>query len=69
MSLAKQWTERECRMQSAFHPTLHRHPGYACEWVAPYGWVPEANCPIHDNPDLAPLQSAVSPAPHEDTQK
>lgn len=22
--------------------------GYACEWVYPYGWVPEAGCPRHD---------------------
>ena len=24
--------------------------GYACAWVEPYGWVPEADCPIHDAP-------------------
>lgn len=22
--------------------------GYNCEWVYPYGWVPEAGCPLHD---------------------
>lgn len=22
--------------------------GYACEWVYPYGWVPEMGCPVHD---------------------
>ena len=22
--------------------------GYSCEWVYPYGWVPEAGCPEHD---------------------
>lgn len=22
--------------------------GYACDWVYPYGFVPEAGCPIHD---------------------
>jgi len=22
--------------------------GYGCEWVYPYGFVPEADCPIHD---------------------
>lgn len=21
---------------------------YACDWVYPYGFVPEAGCPIHD---------------------
>ena len=23
-------------------------PKYNCEWVYPYGFVPEADCPIHD---------------------
>jgi hypothetical protein len=22
--------------------------GFACEWVSPYGFVPEAGCPVHD---------------------
>jgi len=22
--------------------------GYACDWVYPYGFVPEADCPVHD---------------------
>lgn len=22
--------------------------GYACEYVYPYGWTPEAGCPVHD---------------------
>ena len=22
---------------------------YACEYVEPYGWVPEADCPVHDS--------------------
>lgn len=22
--------------------------GYWCEWVYPYGWVPEGGCPYHD---------------------
>ena len=21
---------------------------YGCDWVSPYGFVPEAGCPIHD---------------------
>ena len=24
------------------------HCDNACAWVEPYGWVPEAGCPIHD---------------------
>lgn len=29
---------------------LHREAkdGMHCEWVAPYGFVPEAGCPVHD---------------------
>ena len=23
--------------------------GHECHWVEPYGWVPEADCPIHDH--------------------
>jgi hypothetical protein len=22
--------------------------GHACDHVEPYGWVPEADCPVHD---------------------
>lgn len=22
--------------------------GFECEWVSPYGFVPEAGCPVHD---------------------
>ena len=22
--------------------------GYICDWVYPYGFVPEAECPVHD---------------------
>ena len=28
------------------------HCGYACEYVAPYGFVPEADCPVHDAPRI-----------------
>lgn len=24
---------------------------YACDWIYPYGFVPEADCPIHDKDD------------------
>ena len=34
----------------------HRHfkcaAGYGCDWVYPYGFVPEADCPIHDPPPV-----------------
>jgi hypothetical protein len=29
-------------------PLRCRQLGYWCEWVYPYGFVPEAGCPIHD---------------------
>lgn len=25
-----------------------RDCGYACGWAYPYGFVPEADCPVHD---------------------
>ena len=24
------------------------HCDFACHYVEPYGWVPEADCPVHD---------------------
>jgi len=29
-------------------PLKCRRLGYNCEWVYPYGWVPEGGCPQHD---------------------
>jgi len=29
-------------------PLRCRKLGYSCEWVYPYGFVPEGGCPIHD---------------------
>ena len=29
--------------------TFYCTAGYECDWVHPYGFVPEAGCPIHDN--------------------
>ena len=29
-------------------PMRCRLLGYNCEWVYPYGWVPEGGCPDHD---------------------
>lgn len=44
----KQWTETECRERNRTEPRIHE--GWNCQWVAPYGWVPEAGCPVHDVP-------------------
>lgn len=30
------------------HVPVCRELGYWCEWVYPYGFVPEAGCPLHD---------------------
>lgn len=30
------------------HPLPCRALGYNCEWVYPYGFVPEGGCPLHD---------------------
>ena len=30
------------------HKTFVCKAGYACDWVYPYGFAPEADCPIHD---------------------
>ncbi|GAF79312.1 unnamed protein product [marine sediment metagenome] len=31
-----------------------------CEWVAPYGFVPEAGCPVHDPPPFRPGERGES---------
>lgn len=36
-----------CHVMNLFDPRAKPH-GHACEWVAPYGFVPEAGCPLHD---------------------
>ena len=37
----------------SLHPHYRwwRHCENACGWVWPYGYVPEADCPVHD-PDV-----------------
>lgn len=32
-----------------WHRTYFERPcGYECDWVYPYGFVPECGCPVHD---------------------
>ncbi len=49
----KQWTTQECEARNRIEFTGEgdwrcQHEGWNCAWVAPYGWVAEADCPIHD---------------------
>lgn len=38
---------------------------HACEFTQPYGWVPEADCPVHDVPSLLGYAAYfVRPSPH-----
>jgi len=49
-------TDRDWRalLTKAWYWLLNRKPlrcrllGYNCEWVYPYGWVPQGGCPDHD---------------------
>jgi hypothetical protein len=41
------WTARECDFMRATDPSLGEC-GFACDWTPPYGFVPEADCPVHD---------------------
>ena len=36
-----------CHIMNLFDKRVHKDT-YRCEWVAPYGFVPEAGCPVHD---------------------
>ena len=54
MSMLYFWNMRiRAPLMGRFWAWAHRrwYPfacGYACDWVYPYGFVPEANCPVHD---------------------
>jgi len=44
-------TRRETQHEEYMTATLRQSLGecdYACGYVEPYGWVPEADCPVHD---------------------
>lgn len=44
--------------------------GYACGVVEPYGFVPEAGCPVHDNliaDDAEPTEEELAAWPNCDT--
>jgi hypothetical protein len=35
-------------IMNMFDKRVHRDI-YCCEWISPYGWMPEAGCPEHDD--------------------
>lgn len=41
------YSDEFCYLMNILDPRVHRG-NYCCEWVAPYGFVPEACCPEHD---------------------
>jgi len=44
-------TQREMQHEEYMTATLKQSLGecdYECHYVEPYGWVPEAGCPVHD---------------------
>lgn len=44
---SKEYSFFVCLIMNLLDPRSRPH-GYACEWVVPYGWVPEVGCPLHD---------------------
>jgi hypothetical protein len=43
----RRYSPLRCLWMNSFRkPTC----GYACRWVAPYGFVPDTGCPEHDGP-------------------
>jgi hypothetical protein len=45
------WIRLTChprRFWSRLRFVLTGDCGNACDWVEPYGWAPEAGCPVHD---------------------
>lgn len=44
---SKEYSEFVCHIMNLLDPRV-RECGNECTWVAPFGWVPEAGCSIHD---------------------
>ena len=46
------WNMFKARLLWRYWLWRHKHTpvtcGHECDWVYPYGWVPEAGCPVHD---------------------
>ena len=52
-----------CHIMNMFDKRVHRGDDYCCEWVSPYGWMPEAGCPLHDEDEVASMPSTIKPPP------
>jgi hypothetical protein len=44
---SKEYPAFVCHIMNLIDPRV-RECGAECAWVAPFGWVPEAGCPVHD---------------------
>src|SRR5262249_25651842 len=41
------WSQQTCDRMNKTDPRVH-DDGFCCKWTSPYGFVPEAGCPLHD---------------------
>lgn len=52
MTLRLRWNMYKARLLRKYWRWMNTHHpttcGYVCTYVYPYGFVPEAGCPIHD---------------------
>jgi hypothetical protein len=44
---ARLYSQKECDEMNKTDPRVHEDE-YWCQWVVPYGFVPETGCPKHD---------------------
>jgi hypothetical protein len=44
---SKEYSDFVCHIMNLFDPRVGECRN-ECAWVAPFGWVPEAGCAIHD---------------------
>ena len=42
------WWSRWRAMKYRLRYVLKGDCGHECDWVQPFGWVPEDGCPVHD---------------------
>ncbi len=50
--VGKQYSPFLCHTMNVLDERVRLHEtkgdGYICKWESPYGFVPEAGCPLHD---------------------
>ena len=54
-NLTPQYSEWFCKFMNVINPNLGNYCD--CQWVSPYGFVPECDCPLHDAPTNEALAS------------